>query len=440
MSQKLDSQMIMETVVLGNDPVTVDANGRVTSGSDGYTTPNDLNGNTISDFQEVGVAANITVQPVNEVYDAVVGTTVFSVTTDAVVGDAAYQWEESIGGVGAWTELDDGLGYSGTETASLSVPSPADYSTVRNLYRVRVWNVAYDCDPRTLSVEAGFIIPGDFDLDGVFDVLDVDDDNDGILDLVEDPADADLDTDGDGFPDRIDLDSDGDFCFDVIEAGFEENGRGELGNSNPAIVDANGQVISATDGYTTPNDLDGNGVPDFQEAGSQAAITNQPADQPLIPGNVTFSVVADADTYQWQVNDGSGFVNIDELAEPEYSGSTTPDLVIAITNADKYNYEYQVIVNNVAFACGVAFNSIQVGFIQDQVDTDLDGVFDNFDVDDDNDGIFDTVEGMTTDSNGNGIPDRMELDADGDLCFDVVEAGFEDNGQWRIRKCISSSC
>ncbi|MGI9530674.1 gliding motility-associated C-terminal domain-containing protein [Lutimonas sp.] len=421
---------------LGNSPVTVDAFGQVTSGSDGYTTPNDLNGNSIPDFQEVGVAASITAQPVDQVYDIVVESTTFSVTVDAVASDATYLWQERIGGVGAWIDVVDGSGYSGATTANLTVPSPADYGSVFNLYRVIVSNVAYDCDPTTTSEEVGFVIPGDFDLDGVFDVVDVDDDNDGILDTVEDNGIVDRDTDGDGFPDRTDLDSDGDFCFDVLEAGFEENGRGELGNANPAVVDATGLVISATDGYTTPNDLDGNGVPDFQETGSQATITTSPTDQPLAPGTVTFSVAGNIDTFRWQEDrqDGNGFVDL--VDGGEYSGVSTANLEITITDASKYSYQYQVYVNNVAFACGLEFNSVQVGFIQDQVDTDLDGVFDDFDVDDDNDGIFDTVEGMTTDSNGNGIPDRMELDADGDLCFDVIEAGFEDNGNGELGNAL----
>ena len=38
---------------LGNSPITQDANGKVTSGSDGYTSPLDENSNGIKDYQEV---------------------------------------------------------------------------------------------------------------------------------------------------------------------------------------------------------------------------------------------------------------------------------------------------------------------------------------------------------------------------------------------------
>ena len=50
-----------------------------------------------------------------------------------------------------------------------------------------------------------------------------------------------------------------------------------------------GQVTSATDGYTTPNDLDNNGTHDFQEAGAAANITGDPVDQDFVlGGSATF--------------------------------------------------------------------------------------------------------------------------------------------------------
>jgi hypothetical protein len=104
----------------------------------------------------------------------------------------------------------------------------------------------------------------DFDRDGILDDVDLDDDNDGILDTVEDNGILNRDTDGDGFPDSRDLDSDNDGCYDVIEAGLDDNdGDGFLGNS-PCIVDLNGLVISASNGYTPPLDSNNDGVFDFQ--------------------------------------------------------------------------------------------------------------------------------------------------------------------------------
>ncbi len=78
----------------------------------------------------------------------------------------------------------------------------------------------------TTSDEVTYITPEDFDLDTIFDIVDVDDDNDGILD-VDEAGNTDPGTN----EDRINLDADGDGCFDVTEAGFtDDNGDGFLGN------------------------------------------------------------------------------------------------------------------------------------------------------------------------------------------------------------------
>ena len=92
-----------------------------------------------------------------------------------------------------------------------------------------------------------------------------------------------------------------------------------------------GLVTSATDGYTAPNDLDNNGTPDFQEAGSAAAITTQPIDQNFVPGDaVTFDVVATADTYQWEEStDGTTWNHV--VDGGDYSGATTTSLTVQMS-------------------------------------------------------------------------------------------------------------
>lgn len=114
----------------------------------------------------------------------------------------------------------------------------------------------------------------DFDDDGILDDDDLDDDNDGILDTVEQNGNPERDTDNDGFPDHMDLDSDGDSCFDIIEAGFTDvDGNGTLG-SEPDTVDADGLIVGAIDGYTTPLDFDSNLAFDFQEANTLSPGTD----------------------------------------------------------------------------------------------------------------------------------------------------------------------
>ncbi len=407
---------------LGAAPILVDANGQITSGVDGYTPPNDLNGNTIPDFQEAGVAANITTQPVDQIF-VLAGTSTFSVVTDAVVGDATYQWEESIDNGVTWTALIDGGDYAGATAADLVITNN-DFAKVSYLYRVLVSNIAFACDPISTSTSATFITPGDFDKDGVFDIVDVDDDNDGILDVDEDDGIVDRDSDGDGIPDRTQYDSDSDGCFDVNEAGFTDvNGDGKLGVF-PVVVDANGQVTSGTDGYTLPlPDADLNGIPDFQEAGAAATITTQPTNQNFIIGNVTFSVVASANTYQWQESTDAGTTWVNLTDAGDYAGTTTADLIVTNSDVSKVTYQYQVIVSNNTYACDPTTTSSVVTYTTPN-DFDGDGVFDIVDLDDDNDGILDTDEAGNTDPGTN--PDRINLDSDGDGCFDVTEAGFTD--------------
>ncbi|MEN8123808.1 MAG: gliding motility-associated C-terminal domain-containing protein, partial [Bacteroidota bacterium] len=417
--------------MLGDIPVIVDlVTGRVTSGLDGYTLPvADLNANGTPDFQEAGVAANITTEPVDQIF-VLAGSSTFSVITDLAAGDESFQWEESIDNGITWNTLAEGGDYTGVTTADLTVSTP-DFTKVNYRYRVLVSNIAYACDPVTESTDVTFITPGDFDNDTIFDVVDEDDDNDGILDVDEDNGVVDRDTDGDGNPDRIDLDADGDGCFDVTEAGFTDgDGDGELGDF-PVLVDANGLITDDAlgpigDGYTTPNDLDINGTYDFQEAGAAATITTEPTDQPLIIGVSTFSVVATADTYQWEESQDGGTTWVALVDGGDYAGATLADLLVTNSDLTKLTYRYRVIVSNIAYACDPTTTSVEAGYFAPD-DFDLDGVYDIVDVDDDNDGILDTDEGDgLIDTDGDGSPDNLDLDADGDGCFDVTEAGFTD--------------
>ena len=213
-------------------------------------------------------------------------------------------------------------------------------------YRVMVNNIAYACDPVTTSDVASIISLPDFDNDGVPDIVDVDDDNDGILDTVE-PGNTDPLTN----PDALNLDADSDGCYDVTEAGFTGNGMGMLGTATPPVVDVNGQVTSATDGYTTPNDLDNNGTPDFQEAGDVANITGDPVDQDFIlGGSATFTAASDGDTFQWEQSvDGVNWTTLTD--DGKFSGTTTLNLTVSSLVIADYFYEYRVNTNNIAFAC-----------------------------------------------------------------------------------------
>ena len=127
------------------------------------------------------------------------------------------------------------------------------------LYRAKVYNPGYACDPGVFTSNALLTILPDHDNDGIPDEIDVDDDNDGILDTKEDTTDID----NDGIPNHFDLDSDGDGCYDVLEAGFEDpDGDGILCTS-PVRVNNIGQVIGCSTQACAPlNILDYNAVGD----------------------------------------------------------------------------------------------------------------------------------------------------------------------------------
>lgn len=78
------------------------------------------------------------------------------------------------------------------------------------------------------------------------------------------------------------------------------------------------------------------------------AITTQPSNATVCDGATTiFSISASGSglSYQWQVDDGSGFVNVP--ASPPYSGDTTATLNITGTTFSFDGYSFQCIVGGV---------------------------------------------------------------------------------------------
>jgi gliding motility-associated-like protein len=226
----------------------------------------------------------------------------------------------------------------------------------------------------------------DTDGDLIANYLDVDADNDGIYDLVEaghnltdanqdgiiDNANAtfginglvdDLeitpddkilainytiaDTDADRNFNFLELDSDNDGCNDVIEAGFTGNGLGKL-SPNSLDVDDYGRVKNS-DGYETlTNDNYINGAP---------IIINTPFIDVTFCENDTntISIDSNADTFQWEVFDGTIWLDISDNAL--YSGSTTKSLMI--TNVPtSINTKYRVKLNLSGNTCGDISNEI----------------------------------------------------------------------------------
>ncbi|WP_162483965.1 DUF7507 domain-containing protein, partial [Nonlabens marinus] len=164
---------------VGGQPVTVNANGLVTSGG-GQTVnaagnnynvpPRDGNGNGTFDFREVGTNVAITSQPQNDTAFAPGNNSAqFSVT--ATGSSPVYRWQVSVNG-GAFTNLSNGTNYSGVSTNTLTVNNPPSNFN-GNLYRVVVTSSSLLCTSTTsnsalLTVGSSLAITKD-DRTGVYD-------------------------------------------------------------------------------------------------------------------------------------------------------------------------------------------------------------------------------------------------------------------------------
>ncbi|SEC17387.1 gliding motility-associated C-terminal domain-containing protein [Tenacibaculum sp. MAR_2009_124] len=343
----------------------------------------------------------------------------------------------------------------------------------------------------------GDALTTDTDGDGIEDLYDLDSDNDGILDSVEQGGDPDRDTDGDGIPDHLDLDSDGDGILDIVESGqdaatLDADGDGMLDSTidadNDGIVDTadNDDNDINAGGSTTPTDSDGDGMPDFQDtdsdndgvsdliegggdpsldADNDGVIDDQTdtdgdglADSVDPDNGGTAAGTPDSDgdglpDYRDLDSDGDGINDVVEAGGadtdnngqidtggtlldgtnlPDSSGNGTPD-VLEPNNPDlpgslDANGDGVVDDQTDTDGDGIA-DSVDglVGFGDaEQTDTDGDGIADIHDLDSDNDGILDSVEqngDPNRDTDNDGIPDHLDLDSDGDGILDLVESG-----------------
>lgn len=129
---------------LGANPVTVNAEGLVTSGSDGYTTPADNDADTTYDYREAGSVPNITSQPVNTTTCPGCTTTISA----TVVADQ-FLWQYFDGG--SWLDLSDTGVYTGTTTDTLTITNPTA-SENNTQYRLLTSNDDFICGQTTSNI------------------------------------------------------------------------------------------------------------------------------------------------------------------------------------------------------------------------------------------------------------------------------------------------
>lgn len=94
-------------------------------------------------------------------------------------------------------------------------------------------------------------------------------------------------------------------------------------------------------------------------------ITTQPsAASVCATGNTSFSVVASgaANTYQWQVNSGGGFVNVTNTGV--YTGAATATLTLTGVLANMQNYQYRCMITSGCNATGVFTSAVVLTVFQ----------------------------------------------------------------------------
>ncbi len=302
----------------------------------------------------------------------------------------------------------------------------------------------------------------DADGDGIADVIEAggtdangdgrvdnltDADGDGLVDLYDPnhdgptstPANAptlglalvDADTDGDGIPNRLDRDSDNDGLTDAAEAG---------------VADTDGDGIADTSG-----DTDGDGLIDALDSmhdGPLSTTTAAPTAGTAVvttgadsgdgtPTSVCEACDADGDTYpNWldRDADNDGIVDIIEAGGVDVSGDGRVDDQLDTDGdglADVYDpsHDGNQAAGTTAPAAGTPIfttgEDANVDGLADgpcaECDPDGDGLANAYDLDADNDGIPDLVEAYGADANGDGRVDDA-TDTDGDGIADVLDA------------------
>jgi len=134
----------------------VDANGALTIAVDANGIPGGVTQGIGTSIQASVLLTGITTQPMPTIVTATVGATaIFSVTaTTTGIGTAeTYQWQEQVGGIGAWSNLTDVGVYSGTTTSILSISTPTN-ALSGNVYRVIISTPSYICDSDQTSATA----------------------------------------------------------------------------------------------------------------------------------------------------------------------------------------------------------------------------------------------------------------------------------------------
>ncbi|MCG3167509.1 MAG: hypothetical protein POELPBGB_03301 [Bacteroidia bacterium] len=253
----------------------------------------------------------------------------FSVTANGSF--LTYQWQVNDGN--GFVDVTDGGVYSGATTATLSLSGiPLSYDGYQ--YQV-VISGSNNCSSTVTSA----VVTLNEDPNPFISSQPVDQ-----YVCLGDIAVFDVTASGTGLTYQWQEDSGGGFV--ILSDG------GIYSGSSTSTLTLNG-TLPGMDGYTYRCVINGvicsgtsvTNVVTLNETASPY-ISVQPQDQSVCDGdNVTLGVTANGTglTYQWQVNTGSGFVNVTNGSL--YSGATTSTLNISTTTLAMDGYQYQVTIN-----------------------------------------------------------------------------------------------
>jgi len=306
----------------------------------------------------------------------------------------------------------------------------------------------------------------DFDMDGIPDNFDIDDDNDGILDSEEGSGDFDQD----GSPNSMDLDADGDGILDLEESGLNEAQQAALD------ADQNGQIDAG-------NSFGANGLADAIETAAESGTpdydNDDVADSPINHDADTQPDFLDLDSDNDSIPDVIEAGLIDDDQNGQADPGQQPTMEPIDSDGDQVKDVHDLDSDNDGLTDALEAGSADAdgdGRVDDFADGDADGLDDNtaanpaalpntdgdsvpnyLDLDSDNDGLTDTLEGGLADADGNGLvddftdadndgyddnalanpagipntdgtdgPDYLDLDSDGDGLLDIAEGGLTD--------------
>ena len=255
----------------------------------------------------------------------------------------------------------------------------------------------------------------DFDLDGIGDNADTDDDSDGIPD---DEDSMPFDTDNDGLNNNIDDDDDSDGILDVNDGSPLDTDNDTLTNDIDTDDDNDGYPDDVDEmplDFFEHLDTDGDGIGNNADTDDDGDGLGD--DYDAFPLDASEQVDTDSDGI------GDNADNCPNTSNPDQINSDDDNLGNACDDDDDND--------------GVADTTDAFPLDPSEtIDTDSDGVGNNEDTDDDGDGVSDAVDAFpldsseTTDTDADGIGNNADTDDDGDNVPDISDAFPLNSAEW----------